>query len=491
MTDFKPTEEQQEIIRLAKDTKENLLITALAGAAKTTTLVLIAKAIQNEMILCLAFNKKIALEMEKRLPGNCESLTLNSIGHRAWSRHIMKKLTLEQRKNFFLLKNIADDLEVKKAKERMYEGLSDMRRTLAFGKACGWVPDSVLIEYPEAKQLMDDETFFTDHAPFHHSAEEMGWLVDAMTESIDRSMRGTIDFDDQIYMPTLFGARFMQSRLVLVDEAQDLSNINHQMLHKIASKRVIAVGDQFQAIYGFRGAHADSMKKLKKEFDMTSAELSISFRCPQRIVEEARWRAPQMKWPNWAVEGEVRKLETWDVNTFPDGAAIICRNNAPLFTLAFAMIRNGRTPNIAGKDFIGPLIKTMKKFGHPDTDARVIRQEIAQWRDSKLARDRDSGAVNDQANCMLLFVDQGDTLGDAINHAEHLAACEGPLQLMTGHKSKGLEFDDVFILEKELLKFKDEEGEPTQDNNLLYVMQTRAKRTLTYIRIKGFMGDGE
>ncbi|MCL5460465.1 ATP-binding domain-containing protein, partial [Loigolactobacillus coryniformis] len=60
----------------------------------------------------------------------------------------------------------------------------------------------------------------------------------------------------------------------------------------------------------------------------------------------------------------------------------------------------------------------------------------------------------------------------------------GPIQLMTGHKSKGLEFDNVFILDKQLLR---EEG---QDKNLLYVMQTRAKETLTYIYLNDFVYEG-
>lgn len=70
-----PTPEQVAIVEAAKQTNDNLLVSALAGAAKTSTLVLIAKALQKHPILCLAFNKRIATEMQERLPGNCTAIS--------------------------------------------------------------------------------------------------------------------------------------------------------------------------------------------------------------------------------------------------------------------------------------------------------------------------------------------------------------------------------------------------------------------------------
>ena len=57
---FTPTDEQVAIVEAAKRTKDNLLVSALAGAAKTSTLELITKAVTGIPILSLAFNKKIA-----------------------------------------------------------------------------------------------------------------------------------------------------------------------------------------------------------------------------------------------------------------------------------------------------------------------------------------------------------------------------------------------------------------------------------------------
>jgi ATP-dependent exoDNAse (exonuclease V) beta subunit len=54
--------------------------------------------------------------------------------------------------------------------------------------------------------------------------------------------------------------------------------------------------------------------------------------------------------------------------------------------------------------------------------------------------------------------------------------------MMTGHKSKGLEFHEVFILDRELIRM-----DRQQDQNLLYVMQTRSKERLTYITSDAFV----
>jgi ATP-dependent exoDNAse (exonuclease V) beta subunit len=71
-----------------------------------------------------------------------------------------------------------------------------------------------------------------------------------------------------------------------------------------------------------------------------------------------------------------------------------------------------------------------------------------------------------------------DDLPGAIKQAEKLASQTGRIKLMTGHRSKGLEFKSVFILDRQLMNLKSEDS---QDRNLLYVCQTRAKLNLFYV----------
>lgn len=474
-----PTPEQLAVIEAARTTSDNLIIHALAGAAKTSTLVLLAKALPSTPILCLAFNVRIKDEMVKRLPGNCEALTLNSLGHRVWSAAIGRRLVVKSDKTYTIVSELINKLPPEQRSEA-FATMADTMRAVDFGKTAGYVPSG---KFPAAKPLIDDDELFADLEEEPTALQEQ--LIRAASfESIAQAMQGTIDYNDQILMPTVFHGTFPRHhKLILVDESQDLSALNHAMLRKLVKTRVIAVGDANQSIYGFRGAHADSMNLLQPTFSMRPFTLSVTFRCPQAVVREARWRTPHMKFPEWAAEGKVTTLDKWSTSTIPDGAVVLCRNNAPLFSCAIKMLRNGLYPELVGNDIGKMLIKLMKKLGPSSTPRDEAAQLVQAWLEMKLAVSRDHGKLHDQAECMRVFLEQGTTLGDAIAYAEHLMAVSGTIKLMTIHKAKGLEWNDVFILDKHLINL-----ERTQEKNLLYVAITRAKETLTYLKLEGFEG---
>lgn len=479
---FKLTEEQSDVVSASVDTSDNLLIQAYAGAAKTSTLVLIAEALPKVQILCLAFNVRIAKEMRERLPSNCKAQTLNSLGHRAWSEAIGQNyMKVDDKKTYNNLKNLIDDLQDPAEVKEAYESFADIMKSIRFAKSCGYIPTDT---FPKAKRLMDDDDF---KAHMEEEPSELEWYLirESMLMSIKQAFKGHIDYDDQILMPTVFNGLFPRFPLVMVDEAQDLSALNHVMIKKLVKKRLIAVGDECQAIYGFRGAHENSMGLLEKEFTMHSLPLTVSFRCPVKVVEEARWRAPQMQSPEWAKSGEVNDLQSWSVEHLPEEAAIICRNNAPLFSMAIKLLKNGRYPQLVGVDMGKSLIKLMKKLGPGSMSQAEARQKVLEWKEEKLKKSRNDSKVIDQAECMLVFLKQGETLSDAVAYANHLLQQHGPIQLMTGHKAKGLEFNNVFILDRFLLRLKP----GSQDNNLLYVMQTRAQECLNYVRSEDFIDD--
>lgn len=476
MTDFTPTPEQQACITAARDTEDNLLISALAGAAKTSTLVMIANALPDTNMLCLAFNKRIQLEMQQRLPPNCTSLTLNSLGHRIWADSTGRRLTLNKDKCIGHLRSLIDGLS-KSEKEEAYDSFTEILRAVELGKTVGYIPSH---HYLDAQALMQDEEFYDwlDEEP-----TDLQWdlIRKVSLYSLKQAWAGEIDFNDQILMPTVFRCIFPRYPLVLIDEAQDLSALNHAMLAKLAKGRLIAVGDECQSIYGFRGAHEDSMQLLRERFNMRTLTLSVSFRCPQAVVREAQWRAPHMRWPEWAKPGEVRHLTEWSADDIPNDSAIICRNNAPLFSMAIKLLKDGRAAEVVGNDIGRYLIRVMKKLGDASMTREAALAALADWKERKLRKSRNPGSVHDQADCIKLFLKQGNTLGQAIAYAEHIFAIAGPVKLMTGHKSKGLEFPHVFFLDEFLLR-KDQ-----QDLNLRYVIQTRAKETLTYVTSEAYV----
>lgn len=471
---MKLTAEQELILERARSTTDNLAIEARAGGAKTTTLVEIARVLQDKSILALAFNKRIAVEMNERLPENATAKTLNALGDAAIRSFRGKFHKLEDKKCYELLTAIIRKLDDEE-QEEAYEYFSETLKAIREAKSQGYIPEGV---HPMMKSLFTAEDFFSglDEEP---SDLQKDLINKVLRQSLKMAFdEGFLDFADQIYISTLHKSiSFPRFDVVLVDEAQDLSVLNHVMLSKIVrgSTRLIAVGDPCQAIYGFRGADEDSMQSLTERFNLSTLYLTICFRCAPEIVENVRWRAPDMTAFPSIPSGAVHHLESWSLSQIEDGDAIICRNNAPLFSIAVKLLAAGRSPELFSGDIIPGLVKVMKKLGKGNTPAAEALAALADWKDKETSRSRSPSTVTDKADCIRVFLDTTETLGEAITKMEAIAAMKGRIKLLTVHKSKGLEFDTVWILDKRLMRSKG------QDLNVRYVAETRARRTLNYI----------
>jgi len=457
----KPTDEQLAILDLARSSSSNLVLNAFAGCGKTTTLEMVANVVKQKPILYLVFNKKNAEEAESRMPPSATVRTFNGMGHRVWQKVVGKPLGKpETKKSQNILRELIND-SPKAMQPEIWEVFWEVIAGVALAKALGYIPEG---KYPKARRLIEAEDFYLrlEEKPSDLTID----FIDAvLTRSIAQAYQGHIDYNDQIYMPALFEGSFPQFPLVKIDEAQDLNPTNHAMVDKLVRGRVMAVGDPFQSIYGFRGAVQSGMDILAQKFLMQPADLSVSFRCPRAIVENARWRVPKFKWIKDG--GHVERLGDLAIDTIPDGAAIISRNNAPLFRLAMVLLSNKRSVSVAGSD-IGPkIVALMRKLGPESMPKASVLSAITDWLVERLAKD--STTAEDMAACMKVFAEFGSTLGQAISYAEHLFSQRGSIRLLTGHKAKGLEFDCVYHLDPNLI------GTEDQELNLRYVISTRSR----------------
>lgn len=483
---FSPTTEQLAIIDFITQRKENLIISALAGAAKTSTLVLAADA-HRVPTLALAFNKRIAEELSKRMPPHVECKTLNSLGHRAWGSYLGRRLTLDVNKKGRLIKSAIDTARGEQDKSELWRVFSDLADIYDLAYRQGWIPERA---HPSARRFVSSDEEFRLSLPIDLSDLEFSTVRKAVIDSLNEGITGTIHFDDQLLLPIIYPASFDAYPLVYGDEAQDWSMLNHEMIAKLVKRgaRLVAVGDPNQAIYAFRGADEDSMDKLAARFSMETLHLTTSFRCALSVAEHVRWRAPAIRSPEWAIPGTIKKLPTWSAADLPESAAIICRNNSPIFQCAMRLLRAGRRPEIRGNDITKGLIKTMKKIGSPDLprEAALIAWDVQAK--ALRARYKNSTFINDKIACISFFLEGEETLGLALARADHIMSMTGPIQLMTGHKSKGLEFSNVFFLDEHLIDPL--RGGP-QENNLRYVIATRSMENLTYITSEGWQGEME
>lgn len=222
---------------------------------------------------------------------------------------------------------------------------------------------------------------------------------------------------------------------------------------------------------------------------MHEMTLSISFRCAQDIVKNAHWRVPHMRWPEWAKLGTVAELNEWGASDIPDNSAIICRNNAPLLKCALTLLRSGRGVHLVGTDLGPQLVKALKKLS-PNLllNREGVYEAIDLWEIEKLKKARDSGTVTDKAECLRVFAGFGETLGEAITYCECLFAAKGPIQLLSGHKAKGLEWGTTYHLDPHRIPSPwAKEGEALeQELNVKYVIETRAREALYFVKLENF-----
>jgi DNA helicase-2/ATP-dependent DNA helicase PcrA len=455
-----PTEEQTSIVRACLASSSNLIINALAGTGKTATLEMIEQTTTAKPILYLVFNKKNADEATKKMQSTTTVRTLNAFGHRIWAKTCSGNITLDGKKTQNLLSEIIKELPKGPYKQEAWDVYWEAIAGVNLAKALGYVPERY---FPNARRLCTQTELATrlDEEP---SDTCLDLIDEVLVASIKAAYRGLLDFNDQVYLSALFGGTYPQHPLVLVDELQDLSPVNHAMLDKLKKSRIIGVGDPWQSIYGFRGAKRQGMADAKARFEMSEFDLSVSFRCPRAVVEAARWRVPKFKWIKEG--GHVETLQDLPSGNIPETATFLCRNNAPLFRVAFRLLSSGRSVQVAGSD-IGPkLTGILKKLGDADWPKAKTLAAIDQWLAERLAKE--SKSAQDMADCMRVFASHGATLGQAIAYAEHLFSQKGKIKMMTIHKSKGLEFPVVFHLDPWLCR--DDE----QDLNLRYVAITRS-----------------
>lgn len=495
MNKFSPTDEQASIVAAAK-TGANLMVTAMAGCAKTTTLKLIASTLPRRPSLALAFNLKIKKELEVDFPSHFDVKTLNGLGHGAWNKAVGKRCSLDDKKLGGIVKELFSREKIKDSTSDDFTGIIQLVRR---ARVMGLVPSDL-----EVQGILDDseDSWEAIGDSIYMDVSEMQIYLarQALRESIRLAYNGVVDFDDQIYMSALFGGLFPKYPVVMVDESQDLSPLNHIQLSRSALSQLIVVGDPRQAIYAFRGADSssmDTMRQLRPAW--IDLPLSTTFRCPRLVVQRQQSHAPGFNAHSSNAEGEVKQLPSWEHALKSQAAgqklAVLCRNNAPLIKTAMRTIRSGKGCTILGREIEKGLTKLLKDKCQDSDDSLSATQKIYDWSQGEVAKARANGKeervaiVVDKSECLsaILGFDEVKTVRDAAKAIEKMFSSDNLyITLATGHKAKGLEWHTVLHLDPWRIPSKFarkalEAGDPIpmeQDLNLKYVIETRTQHTL-------------
>jgi hypothetical protein len=243
------------------------------------------------------------------------------------------------------------------------------------------------------------------------------------------------------------------------------------------------------SIYSFMGADKEVFDSIKNYKNTTVLPLSYSYRCPTNIVKEANRVFDFIESPPGQHEGEV--IEKGSLEDVKEGDFILCRNNTPLFETFLELLKMGRKAYIMGKDYGNGLLKVLSKldtFEEEDRD-RMLDEKIKKLEEKGIQRPkRHSSYISLQEKLDILFMlhdhyeDEGKLrglIGSMFAESEQ----KGAILLSTIHKSKGLESDNVYILQPDLIpsQYAETPLELYQESCLLYVAITRAKKKLIYL----------
>ena len=477
-----PSEYQQKVLDFVTNDTGNAVIEAVAGSGKTTTL-LMALAETSGKVAFTAFNKSIATELSQKAPGHVQVSTMHSFGFSA-----VKSGLGRTKVDNYKLKNIIDsvlpqpeDKEARKAQRKVKRFLSSIV-PLAKATLCNYSSMEDLSEVISHYSVDNGELLQEYHST----------VVDIMEQC--KNQKSIIDFDDMIWFPVVHNLEMPKFDFVFVDEAQDLNRVQMELTKKMVNTngRIVCVGDRFQSIYGFRGADTQAIPNLIAELEAKVLPLSICYRCPTSHIRLAKEIVPHIEARNGAEEGEIVTLDKDKMTEAADnGDMILCRVNAPLVSLCFGFIRDGKKAIIRGRDIGQGLIKLINRFD--PSNIEDLYDKLEEYRRDervKLERIKNEAAImvlEDKCECLLVFMGNSNSVDEVKDKIERLFSDNSGtgIVLSSVHKAKGLEADNVYIAKPDLMPhpLAESQWQREQEMNVRYVALTRAKKRLAFVEM--------
>ena len=290
--------------------------------------------------------------------------------------------------------------------------------------------------------------------------------------------------------------------VLVIDEAQDMCADDYRLVRALMQRneemRVIAVGDDDQNIYAFRGSNSRYMQSLVSEAGAKLYEMTDNYRSAHAIVNCANrfvGRIPgRMKHTAiqsaTGTEGKVITLKSLiDAEIKVEGTtAILTRTNEETLQVAYELERRGQYATVVqsmGGFRFGNLAEVryfLKQLGDKE-DAAISTDR---WQEAK-RRTLETYATSTRLSIMKHFFADFETTHRTFYHSDlreyifessiedFIAADDCSVFVSTVHKAKGREFDTVYLLSSV------PDSRDVNDMRAYYVGLTRAKLNLYLI----------
>lgn len=495
---------QEAIYSWVEHDQGHLVVEAVAGSGKSTTLIKCLDFIpKNDKVLLTAFNTDIVKELKKKTSDrdNVEVRTLHGLGLLFIKKNIPQVSAVPEpfKYDAYIKNNIRELSSINTFTLRgreYFRYLDNIKKYVDFGRfyLCQTVKDLDFIEDRYGIDTIADEKEI--------AIEVMEWGKNALE---------TIDYTDMVWLPNVLFLKplGLLYDFIMIDECQDLNKAERELLLKCfkMGTRMISVGDGSQMLYAFSGADPESFNTLKSLPNTKCLPLSISYRCGKNIVSFANKIVPTIEAADNAIEGQVIKNVSLDA--VKDGDMILCRNNAPLIQIYNEFLKLGKKCYIRGKDIgnnLKAIVKSTKQeklnadckedgvFVRLYDDLFVSRNKIME----KFGIDAETAMNSPQIQNKMDMINALEVLSEGVNTSEEIIEKideifpkrdkKNGISLSTIHKAKGLEANNVYIACESLMPSKSakRDWEIRQEYNLMYVAYTRAKNILGFIDEKDF-----
>lgn len=263
-------------LEAVKQTEGPILCIAGAGSGKTRTLIyrvsyLIEKGVPPENILLLTFTRKSAQEMMKRasnlLDDRCRSIrggTFHGFAN-VILRRFARQADLEPNFNIIDRSDAEDLLNLVRTEQGL--GKADNRfpkkRTLLeiFSKSINTgveIRDIVLSDFPQFEEHISTISKLNDE---YQKAKRIRAVLDYDDLLVELKMLLTCNEDIRRKLS-------QEHRYIMIDEYQDTNKIQSDIGFLLASEHhnILAVGDDAQSIYSFRGAEFRNIMDFPKKY---------------------------------------------------------------------------------------------------------------------------------------------------------------------------------------------------------------------------------
>ncbi len=264
-----------------------LLLLAGPGSGKTFTITqrilhLLERGTAPERILVITFTRDAAASMQQRFRKcSAASLPVNFGTFHSVFYHMLKESgcirtehPLDQSRKKKILLPILKECSPEAFKELLQEDTAAVLNAISFYKNTMSMEKAAEKAPPEWREA------------FHTILEQY---------EAARGKAGAVDFDDMVWecRKMLSGQprrrQYWQNRFdhILIDEFQDINPVQYETVKLLAKPpcNLFAVGDDDQAIYGFRGAQPECLKRFQEEFHARQLLLNINYRSCAGIID--------------------------------------------------------------------------------------------------------------------------------------------------------------------------------------------------------------